>query len=65
MRFVLGVEEDGSYKYEITICYYCLSPWVAAVLVFMPWELKAVFAASAVTIWIEEWLPLRPKLASH
>lgn len=54
IRSKLGVEE-GSYKYEITVCHYCLSVWVALILFFVPWQVNAVFAASAAVIFIEKW----------
>lgn len=58
IRAKLGVdEEDGSYRYEITVCYYCLSIWVGLVLLFVPWQFNLVMSASVVTIWL--W----PKLA--
>lgn len=57
IRVRLGTDSD-SYRYKITVCYYCLSVWVVAVLALLPWQVSLIFSGSAVVIWLQ-------KLDSH
>lgn len=59
IRQALGTQEDDygntiSYKYEITICVYCLSVWVAMLAYFIPREILAILSISTIVIFVEK-----------
>lgn len=58
-------DEIITWKYDLTVCYKCLSVWIALIAVFIPWQIHLIFAVSQliIVLWaVMEWLQQKTSL---
>lgn len=58
LRYLRGIRRIGQTglttgpDYTAWVCGKCMSVWMAGILLFLPWELSAIFGVSCLALWV-------------